>query len=913
MKKLLAALFLIILPCLVFCQQQNYWQQKVDNDIQVTLNDQDHSIDGMIKMNYYNNSPDTLHFIWIHLWPNAYKNDRTAFSDQLLENGNTDFYFSKEGDKGYINRLNFTTDGILAKMEDHPQHQDIVKLILPNPLPPEQQVMLITPFHVKLPKNFSRGGHIDQSYQLTQWYPKPAVYDKKGWHPIPYLDQGEFYSEFGTFDVKITLPLKYKVAATGLLKDSSVQGTQKTLQYQQENIHDFAWFADEAFEVKHDTLQLAQKTVDVYVYYKKENAAYWTNAVNYTKAAIRSKSELVGGYPYPVVSVVERAGDETGGGMEYPTITLVSKTNNEKLLEYLIYHEVGHNWFYGILASNERLHPWMDEGMNSYYDQRYFTKKYGAGGVDFVNSNQPFVKKRQPDDFQSVLLQTIIGLQKDQPIATSSAAFSQLNYNLVAYTKTAQWMQLLEQKLGRQRFDDMMHAYYDQYEFKHPGPEDFKELASAYTDENLDSLFGLLYKKGNIEPVQKKTMKLQSFFSFKDTDKYNYLFVAPALGYNYYDKLMLGAVVHNYTLPLPKLQFLAAPLYATGSKQLNGLGLVSYNFFPGNNGQKITFTLAGARFTGDSFTDSTGTKNFQPFSKLVPAVKFTFAEKNPRSTITRYLQFKTFLINETGLLFTRDNNTNEEIITYPKQQRYVNQLRFVVKNARALYPYNATLQVDQGKAFVRSGFTGNYFFNYASGGGMNVRLFAGKFFYTGDKTFLTQYETDRYHLNMTGPKGYEDYTYSNYFIGRNEFEGFSNQQIMIRDGAFKVRTDLLSSKIGKTDNWLTALNFTTTVPKNINPLSLTPLKIPLKVFADIGTYAEAWEKDAGTSRFLFDAGLQVSLFSNTLNIYLPIIYSKVYSNYFKSTITEKRFLKTISFSIDIQNLTTQKLFPQIPF
>ncbi|MEO5891016.1 MAG: hypothetical protein ABIQ31_12225, partial [Ferruginibacter sp.] len=213
---------------------------------------------------------------------------------------------------------------------------------------------------------------------------------------------------------------------------------------------------------------------------------------------------------------------------------------------------------------------------------------------------------------------------------------------------------------------------------------------------------------------------------------------------------------------------------------------------------------------------------------------------------------------------------------------------------------------------ARLAFTGNYFFNYPEGGGMNVRIFAGKFFYLGDKTYIKQFETDRYHLNMTGPKGDEDYTYSDYFIGRNEFEKYPSQQVMQRDGFFKVRTDLLSSKIGKTDNWLSAANFTTDIPQKLNPLQVLPIKIPLKAFVDVGTYAEAWKNDGTTGKFIYDAGLQLSLFSNVLNIYIPILYSKVYRDYFKSTITEKRFWKNISFSIDIQNINLRKLAPKIP-
>src|SRR4051812_24218062 len=183
--------------CVQLAARGQYFQQKVNYIIDVTLNDKEKTLDAFEKLTYYNNSPDTLHFLWFHLWPNAYKNDRTAFSDQLLANGNTKFYFSQKDDRGYINRLDFKVNGLTAQTEDHPEHIDIVKIQLPSPLLPGDSVKITTPFHVKLPFNFSRGGHDGDSYQLTQWYPKPAVFDASGWHPMPYLDQGEFYSDFG--------------------------------------------------------------------------------------------------------------------------------------------------------------------------------------------------------------------------------------------------------------------------------------------------------------------------------------------------------------------------------------------------------------------------------------------------------------------------------------------------------------------------------------------------------------------------------------------------------------------------------------------------------------------------------------------------------------------------------------------
>ena len=908
MKKLLLLFIhlLFMFPLL----SQVYWQQKADFKINVTLNESEKSITGDLLMAYTNNSPDTLSYLWMHLWPNAYKNDKTAFSDQLLENNKTDFYFTKEENHGYINRLSFKSGNVILTTEDHPQHQDIIKIILPVPLLPGQQTIIETPFNVKLPYKFSRSGFIEQSFSVTQWYPKPAVYDRKGWHPMPYLELGEFYSEFGRYEVNITLPKKYMVAATGSLVNTTETDINKTYFFQQDSVHDFAWFASKDFIVSHDTMQLPGKIINVYSYYREAKKENWKNSLAYIKAAIASKSNLLGEYPYNTVSVVEDPDSSFAGGMEYPTITSINNPGNEELLNFIIHHEVGHNWFYGILATHERNHPWMDEGMNSYYDRRY-AEQTAVGLIDYMDVKSSFLKKRMPEDAEDLLLRTLIAEKKDQPINTLAHDFTLLNYNAIPYYKTSQWMSLLEKEVGRPLFDSIMRTYYSRWKFKHPYPEDFKSIVDEMAGKKLEGTFALLDKKGSISPGQEKKLKITSFFSLRETAKTNYIFIAPAIGYNMYDKLMAGGIIHNYTLPLSRLRFFAAPLYATGSKQLNGLGRIGFSHFIGKHSFELA--LAGARFSGNVYTDSTNTKNFMPFSKIVPSFRLTFANKYPRSTVRKFIQLKSFLINETGILFSRDPVTQADVITYPVSHRYVNQFRFVIENNRMLYPFKFVLQADQGDGFIRPDITANYFFNYPRGGGLVMRFYAGKFMYTSDRPFIRQFDTDRYHLNLSGAKGNEDYTYSNYFFGRREFEGLSSQQIMIRDGGFKVKTDLLSSKVGKTDDWLSAVNFNTTIPKEINPLELLPVKIPLKIFADVGTFAEAWEEDAGGSRFLFDAGLQVSLFKDVVNIYIPIVYSKVYRDYFKSTITEKRFIKNISFSIDLQNISFYRIFPQIPF
>ncbi len=934
---------LIAIQGLTLTAFSQYWQQQTNYTIDVSLNDKEHTLTGFEKIEYINNSPDTLKFIWFHLWPNAYKNDKTAFSDQLLENGSTKFYFSGKEDKGYINRLDFKVNNITAATEDHPQHIDIVKIILPAPLPPGQKINITTPFHVKLPYNFSRGGHDGQSYQITQWYPKPAVYDATGWHPMPYLDQGEFYSEFGSFDVSITLPKNYVVAATGDLQNApekqwlasranynwepikqpvkNVSGQlktsyqlfpeseaiSKTLQYKQNNIHDFAWFADKRFIVNSDTCKLSSgKVIDVYTFYTPQEKNTWAQSVSYGKDAVRHYSDMIGEYPYSIVQAVQGP-KSFGGGMEYPTITVISPTNSTIALDNVIAHEIGHNWFYGILGSNERKYPWMDEGLNSYYENKYQLKK----------------NKKYSTRTQQNILETFVAEKKDQPIATTSEQFTTANYGLVAYYKTSQWMQWMEEYLGTATFNKAMQEYYRQWQFKHPQPDDLKKVMESVSGKNLDSAFALLTQKGNLPNIKKKGIGIQSPMGLvigKLDSKKTAITISPVIGANSYDKIMLGAAITNLRMPPNKFQFLAIPMYATGSNKLNGIGFVNLNLFPRNVFQKIDIGVSGSFFTADQFTDEEGNKNFLGFGKIVPGLRFTMKQNSERSSIYRYIQFKSFLINEDGLRFFRDTSIigMDTVITNKYRtvstNRTLTQLQFVLENNRVLYPYRGEIKIEQGKDFVRTAFTGKYFFNYPKEGGLNVRFFAGKFFYTGGKTITKQFATDRYHLNLTGANGYEDYTYSDYFIGRNRFEGVASQQIMERDGGFKVRTDLLADKIGKTDDWLVATNFSTTIPSSINPLSLLPVKIPLKVFFDIGTYAEAWKTDSGLDHFIFDMGLHIPLLKETVNIYIPLVYSKVYKDYIQSTIEKKgRIWKTVSFSIDISNFSFRKIDRKLNF
>lgn len=933
--------------CSLLTYAQPSWQQQVNYTIDVTLHDDANTLAGFERMEYINNSPDTLTYLYMHLWMNAYKNDRTAFSEQLLKNDRTDFYFSKEEERGYINQLDFRLKDLPLRIEEDTIHIDIIKLLLPQPLPPHQSIIISTPFFVKLPYNFSRGGHIEQSYMITQWYPKVALYGKNGWHQMPYLDQGEYYNDFGNYVVNITLPSNYKVAATGVLesieennveikkqnsktRNEEIQAIKlkpkntkpffpkkqeeqvsipsskktKTLHYVAQNVTDFAWFADKNFIVKIDTIQLATHTVRASVYILPESEQPYANSLGLIKRAVRFYSNELGEYPYPTVNVVCSPVEGPAGGMEYPMITLINEVA-EKDLDETMAHEIGHNWFMGILSSNERDHAWMDEGMNTYVENKYMETYYSS-------TEEQNKKIHLPDPTEN-LLDIFTSLHKDQPIETTSEAFSEVNYNEVAYTKTGLWMKQLEQTVGKETMHRILQEYYKRFAFKHPQPEAFKKVAEEVSGQNLSTVFNKLFETGYVDSSNLQKQTKLKFVLPEFDNEFNYVTVSPAIGYNSYDELMVGGAISNYQLPLQKISFAIAPMYATNTNKINGAARISFNHFT----KRTWFegALSGIKYSINKYEIAEGNSLYLGLTRIVPSVKLTLYNKDMREKSKWTFHFRSFILREDELRFNRIISPPDtiDVVDKKKMSTVINQLKIGFENNRILYPYNSNLTIDQGKQFLRIGFTGNYFFNYSEkDAGIKARFFAGKFFYLTSKTFLAQYYTDRYHLNMSGPKGYEDYTYSNYFFGRNEFEGWKSQQIMERDGFFKVRTDLLGNKIGKTDDWLTALNISGDIPKQINPLNALPFKVPVKFFLDIGTYSEAWKDEPATGKFLYDAGLQLSVFKSGINIYFPLLYSKVYSDYFKSTLGDKRFWKTVSFNINLSVLQPNNLMRDLP-
>ena len=528
LRKMLSLICMLKVALIADAQQATYWQQFVDYEIHVTLDDTAHTLAAEMTIEYTNNAPESLDFLWMHMWPNAYSDAKeTDLAKQFIQQGSKKLLRAGEDEMGSIYDFSFQLDGRALTLEPHPEYADVVKVILPAPLAPGQKVQLFIPFQVHIPSSdFSRLGHSDNAYQITQWYPKPAVYDKNGWNEMPYLNQGEFYSEFGNFSVYITVPDNYIVAASGDLQTASEKAflmeraaataemesfptdlsfppsspTTKTLHYILENAHDFAWFADKRFHVLHGSIELpfSGRTVETWSYFTNLQADLWMKSIDYLNRSVIAYSNYVGEYQWNVAQALEGA-LSAGAGMEYPTITIIGESPTAAALDNVITHEVGHNWFYGMLGSNEREYAWMDEGINSYYESRYMDTYYNnnplevfLGPVANVFSS-PEILEKNTTQLSWYLIAGLERMNKSQPIELHSNDFVSLNYGLLVYQKTAFLMSYMADFLGQGQFDRVMARYFDQWKMEHPQPEDIKQVFEEETGEDMSWFFdGLL-------------------------------------------------------------------------------------------------------------------------------------------------------------------------------------------------------------------------------------------------------------------------------------------------------------------------------------------------------------------------------------------------------------------------------------
>ncbi len=480
-----------------------YWQQEASYRIQASLDTATSLLTGSETIHYVNHSPDSLTYVWVQIEQNIFaKNSITYQLNQppLHFAGGAIFDFTGKGFIGGITIDRFASGGKeLTRNEDG----TMMRVDLPAPLGPGGAIDFEVAWHFTVPPyGGGRMGRVgNRLYEMGQWYPRMVVYDDvHGWNPLPYIGAGEFYLEYGDFDVTLTLPAGYLVAGTGTVQnpdavwspeirqrlaqvktasdrvqivtkaEATANGTKrvagtKTWHLAATNVRDVAWAASPDFRWDASSWN----GIQINTFYRP-TAAAWEEANKMARFTIQHFSETWGMYPWPHATTVEGLIE----GMEYPMLTFVPAIDKREDQFWVLMHEFGHEWFPMTVGSDERRYPWMDEGFNTFID-------YGAAEGYFKGTAYGDTVRREL--LTAYTVSAVPG--QEQPLITKPVEQRDLAWG--AYQKPALMLtELRDAVLGRETFERAMREYVRRWRFKHPQPADFFRTIADVSGRDLD-------------------------------------------------------------------------------------------------------------------------------------------------------------------------------------------------------------------------------------------------------------------------------------------------------------------------------------------------------------------------------------------------------------------------------------------
>ena len=452
----------------------SYWQQKVNYKMSIDMDVTNWQYKGTQELVYTNNSPDTLSKVFYHLHFNAFQ-PGSEMDVRSMTISDADPRVADRISKlspseiGFIKPLKLTQDGEALSYE---VVGTILEVALNKPILPGQNTSFYMEWDAQVPLQIRRSGRNNEegvALSMTQWYPKLAEYDFQGWHADPYIGR-EFHGVWGDFEVMLTIDEKYVVGGTGYLQgEPSVKKKKKTWHFVAPNVHDFTWAADPDYI--HDTYP-GPNGVVLNFYYKNnpDILENWKNLQPKTAELMAYFNEHIGPYPYKQYSVIQ-GGD---GGMEYAMCTLITGHRNFESLVGVTAHELAHSWFQFLLATNESLHEWMDEGFTSYIS--------ALAENEVLQENNP---NPVAGSYRGYRYLATSG--QEQPLTTHADRYaSNRSYGISAYSKGAVFMAQLGYVIGQKNLEKTIKRYYKEWAFKHPTPNDFIRVAEKVSGFELD-------------------------------------------------------------------------------------------------------------------------------------------------------------------------------------------------------------------------------------------------------------------------------------------------------------------------------------------------------------------------------------------------------------------------------------------
>ena len=475
---------IFVLICYFSGFSQNYWQQAVDYKMNVEMNVEDYTYTGEQQLTYTNNSPETLHKVFYHLYFNAFQpGSEMAARVNNGKDKNTRFNVNIDSinynQQGYLKVYNLKQDG---KSIQSVLSGTILEVTLIEPIKPGNSTIFSLNFEGKVPDLIRRSGKNSSegvALSMAQWYPKMAEYDYEGWNAEPYLGR-EFHGVWGNFDVRITLNKKFTVAASGYLQNpeeighgySERKGKAKkkklSWHFYAPNVHDFTWSADPNYI--HDTF-LGPNGVELHFFYV-DNPKYnstWKKLQPKTAELMEFFNKRLGEYPYKQYTIAQ-GGD---GGMEYAMMTLITGNRSYGSLLGVTAHELAHSWFQHVLATNEMKYEWMDEGFTTYIST--------LAVEEILNKKSLFPFSSSYDNYFY-----LVSSGKEEPQQTNANRYIyNMAYEISAYSKGAIFLAQLGYIIGESKLNKTLKSYFEEFKFKHPTPNDFRRVAERISGIQL--------------------------------------------------------------------------------------------------------------------------------------------------------------------------------------------------------------------------------------------------------------------------------------------------------------------------------------------------------------------------------------------------------------------------------------------
>lgn len=513
-----------------------------------------HTVHGEGTITWKNTSSKAVTELWMHLYLNAFKNQRSVFLRQPL-GGFRGSTIPRDWGTIDVKRL-VLVDGaerhdLLPTMErSRPGDDDETdaRVPLPREVAAGETIAIEVEWEDKLPSVVERTGYDGSFHMVAQWFPKIARLEPDGtFAHFPFHHLGEFYADYGRYDVTLDVPEGFVIGATGAAVETSTTGGRTIERRVQDDVHDFTWTAWDRFQVTKETIEGVEVTVLAPPGYGDHVA----RELETIRFALPHYGARYGRYPYPVLTVVHPpASASEAGGMEYPTFITTGQPSwlprGVHLVEQVTIHEFGHQYFYGLLASNEDAWPFLDEGLNSYAENEALTAWKGAGsGVDVLGLAVSGI------DAQAAHARRF---GHDEKIAQGAGAFATGSaYGALVYSRTAAVLETLARTYGKDKMDHAMGVYARRFRFKHPTPEDFLATIRAEIGPGAaDNLRLALFEKGWVDYAitQASSHPSRTAAGIFDRDgKRETISAASARDPSRYDGYML--VVRRGTLKLP--------------------------------------------------------------------------------------------------------------------------------------------------------------------------------------------------------------------------------------------------------------------------------------------------------------------------------------------------------------------------